>query len=279
MKAAKSSCPGCNKVFTHHGLSQHIAKTHRVRCCAVHAASQPQSPFRYSPYERLLSTLTPNSTSWDHPDPSFGSEQPSGHDGTPSHSPVIPPLGNESVTTGDMDDCKLALHRSGPYTKPPTAMSVDNASNSADDRANNTTDGNGTHDTADMMDANVFEIITQNQTSNFLDSNLTAPDPEQIPSAESAEPPEEPPNPLEPSSPDDHAQVVVIQFRRGNPGAAINGMQGPSIYESSQEASVWAPFQSECDWDVAHWAKMRGPSSSALTDLLAMPNVLRPQRA
>ena len=285
MKAAESICSGCNKTFTRHGLSQHIAKTHRVRCRAVHAATQPRSRFQSFPYERAPLTLTQNSTSWGHPDPFFGSEHPSGHDGTRSDSPPFPSLGNESVTTGDMDDRKLALHRSGPYTKPPTAMTIDHASNSADDRANDTaggdgmpdtTDGDGLPDTTDATDASVFEILTQNQTSRFLDPDSTAPDPEQIPSAESESPPDDPPNPLEPSSADAHPQVVVEHFPCGSPGAPINSMQGSSIYESSQEAlggSVWAPFQSECDWDVAHWAKMNGPSSSALTGLLAIPNV------
>ena len=191
----------------------------------------------------------------------------------------------------------LHLHRSGPYTKPTTAVSVDDASNSANDQANHTADGdgapdvsdnadnqatnqanhtaddNGAPDMADMTDADVLEVLTQ--TSRFLESNSTAHIPEPNPSAESESPPENLPNPLEQSSPDT-PQVVVERFPYGNPGAPIDGMQGSTIYESSQEAfggSVWAPFQSQCDWDVAHWAKMKGPSSKAVTDLLAIPDV------
>jgi hypothetical protein len=95
----------------------------------VHAASQPQSPFQSSPYERALLTSTPNPASWGYPDPSFGSEHPSGHDGTPSHLPAFPP----SVTTGDIDDGKFAFHPNQPYAKPATAMNVDNASNGVGD--------------------------------------------------------------------------------------------------------------------------------------------------
>lgn len=194
----------------------------------------------------------------------------------------------------------LYLHRSGPYTKPTTAVSVGDASNSADDQANHTVDGddlhdvadnaddqandqanhtaddNGAPDTADMTDADILEVLTQTETSRFLESNSTARIPEQTPSADSELPPENLSNPLEQSSPDPSPQVVVERFPYGNPGAPIDGMQGSTIYELSQEAfggSVWAPFQSQCDWDVAHWAKMKGPGSSAVTDLLAIPNV------
>ena len=56
----------------------------------------------------------------------------------------------------------------------------------------------------------------------------------------------------------------------------MDDMRGSMVYESSQEGlgpSIWAPFQSECDWRFAHWAKMRGVTSSALNDLLAIPEV------
>ncbi|KAJ3784310.1 hypothetical protein GGU10DRAFT_376833 [Lentinula aff. detonsa] len=35
----------------------------------------------------------------------------------------------------------------------------------------------------------------------------------------------------------------------------------------------WAPFESEIDWNIARWAKMCGPSSTALTELLAIDGV------
>ncbi|KAF8272272.1 hypothetical protein EI94DRAFT_1862395 [Lactarius quietus] len=52
---------------------------------------------------------------------------------------------------------------------------------------------------------------------------------------------------------------------------------GSHIYHTSQEAfklSIWAPFHSQCDWEIACWAKMCGPTSSALADLLAIPEVV-----
>ncbi|KAJ7875217.1 hypothetical protein B0H13DRAFT_1894237 [Mycena leptocephala] len=35
----------------------------------------------------------------------------------------------------------------------------------------------------------------------------------------------------------------------------------------------WAPFQSQVDWEVAKWAKLRGSTSTAVTDLLAIDGV------
>jgi hypothetical protein len=39
---------------------------------------------------------------------------------------------------------------------------------------------------------------------------------------------------------------------------------------SSQDKSTWAPFRSRKDWEVAPWAKLRGPGSTAFSDLLAI---------
>lgn len=37
----------------------------------------------------------------------------------------------------------------------------------------------------------------------------------------------------------------------------------------------WAPFHSEIDWKIAQWAKLRGPSLTALTELLQIDGVSR----
>ena len=71
--------------------------------------------------------------------------------------------------------------------------------------------------------------------------------------------------------------VVIERFPHGHSGALVADiLQGTSIYESAQDrlgASLWAPFRSQCDWEIAHWAKMRGPTSTAVTELLAIPGV------
>lgn len=39
------------------------------------------------------------------------------------------------------------------------------------------------------------------------------------------------------------------------------------------KANPWAPFNSKLDWEVARWAKMHGPGSTALSELLAIDGV------
>ncbi|KAL0957479.1 hypothetical protein HGRIS_001272 [Hohenbuehelia grisea] len=36
---------------------------------------------------------------------------------------------------------------------------------------------------------------------------------------------------------------------------------------------MYAPFASQIDWEIARWAKLRGPGSTALTELLKIPEV------
>ena len=44
--------------------------------------------------------------------------------------------------------------------------------------------------------------------------------------------------------------------------------------KESQE-NVYAPFASQLDWEVAKWAKMRGPSSTSFTELMTLDGVSR----
>ena len=39
------------------------------------------------------------------------------------------------------------------------------------------------------------------------------------------------------------------------------------------DSNIYAPFASATDWLVARWAKMQGPGSTAMTDLLKIPLV------
>ena len=73
------------------------------------------------------------------------------------------------------------------------------------------------------------------------------------------------------------SNVIVNYFPFGHPDAPVPGMEhGLSVYETTCESlgdSLWAPFRSQCDWEFARWAKMRGPTSTAVTELLAIPEV------
>jgi len=48
------------------------------------------------------------------------------------------------------------------------------------------------------------------------------------------------------------------------------------MYESQHSAdgdAIWSPFMSQSDWLFACWAKMHGSTSSAVAELLAIPEV------
>jgi len=38
--------------------------------------------------------------------------------------------------------------------------------------------------------------------------------------------------------------------------------------------NIWEPFKSKLDWEVAQWAKLRGPGSTAFSELLALEGVI-----
>lgn len=42
---------------------------------------------------------------------------------------------------------------------------------------------------------------------------------------------------------------------------------------SSDGSDIWAPFTSEVDWRIAKWAKLRGPGSTAFSELLGIDGV------
>jgi hypothetical protein len=133
-------------------------------------------------------------------------------------------------------------------------------------------------DNADTTDANTFEILSQhNNLSSAAYQETDHPNGDHS----SARPPEGT-GPLviqteTGGTETSHPSVVIERFPHGHPGAPVAGIpQGASVYESAQDRlgeSLWAPFHSQCDWETARWAKMRGPSSTAMTELLAIPGV------
>ena len=45
---------------------------------------------------------------------------------------------------------------------------------------------------------------------------------------------------------------------------------------SADGLNIYAPFSSKLDWEVARWAKMRGPGSNAMIELLSIEGVRFP---
>lgn len=78
------------------------------------------------------------------------------------------------------------------------------------------------------------------------------------------------------------AKPVVEAFPEtlGHPGAPVNPRRHRHAYEKARDAlndtnlgNPWSPLTSGLEWDVARWAKLHGPSSTALTELLKIDGV------
>ncbi|KAH8980311.1 hypothetical protein EDB92DRAFT_1820591 [Lactarius akahatsu] len=131
-------------------------------------------------------------------------------------------------------------------------------------------------DATDIIDADIYEQISQN-------TDHIPAYPEQGHSIETVPPAQPQPvkseshaPPMPPILPEGNSPKLVVEcFLYGSAGVPLPGVhQGLSLYQTSLEAlgqSTWAPFQSQSDWELAHWATMCGPTSSAVADLLAIP--------
>ena len=96
-----------------------------------------------------------------------------------------------------------------------------------------------------------------------------------------------PPNSIPSNRQESHnrlSQKPVIRLFNDRPdrnaGAPLAN-QTKTSYETYQDAlpnanaipNVWALFASKIDWEIARWAKLRGPSSTALSELLRVEGV------
>ena len=91
----------------------------------------------------------------------------------------------------------------------------------------------------------------------------------------SSRPPSE--SPLQNHAPQDGVPFIE-RFHLGVPRAPIPDMgQRVLSYQALQDdlgpENIWYLFQSQRDWDFARWAKNRGPSSTAVTELLTIDGV------
>jgi len=124
---------------------------------------------------------------------------------------------------------------------------------------------------ADVTIADVFEAL---EYSNNI-SMATIPDHSTV--DENLGDPEEESVQIDAENSDTTSTVVIEQFPSGSPGTPIpDSPWGSPAYASHQDMladSVWAPFCSQHDWAIVHWAKMSGPTSTAVTELLAIPEV------
>ncbi|KAI0648469.1 hypothetical protein C8Q79DRAFT_1045282, partial [Trametes meyenii] len=82
-----------------------------------------------------------------------------------------------------------------------------------------------------------------------------------------------------------HAQIrsrtYIVRFPGGLAGAPLSHSRAPTEYQTYKDASdasqdnPYGPFVSKVDWEFARWAKLRGPGSTAVTELLVIEEIPR----
>lgn len=142
---------------------------------------------------------------------------------------------------------------------------------------------------SDMMDSDVMD-------ANVIDANAFEAPPDDIDELNSCLPEQEPivepllasvsDIPLQLSAqigavgPETASTVIIKCFPFGCPGAPIvrpHQISAPNASSAMDNRdSIWSPFCSCLDWELAHWAKTHGLTSLALTELLAIPGASAP---
>jgi len=250
MATARFRCQGCNWIFTHNGLSQHITKTQRPICRAASAVLQ-------------MSTIC-------RPIPNVGPPLVSDMNSASQDTSPVSDVQQSSGETAGADEIEGKVFQCHAEFSTNVYIS-DDIMNGHEDGIDGDPDAT---DTADALNADAFEILTDNVTAS------SAAIPDEVLPIEPAEPMQLLPDLLiqaEKTNSEPIAELSITRFTYGSPGAPIPGpAQSSAVYGSSQVAPSsldWAPFSSKLDWEIAHWAKIRGPTSSALTELLAIPGV------
>lgn len=71
---------------------------------------------------------------------------------------------------------------------------------------------------------------------------------------------------------------IVVRYPSTRAGEAVqhaetSGYEAYSKQLGEDNANPYAPFKSKMDWDFARWTKLRGPGSTAATELMSMDGV------
>jgi hypothetical protein len=74
----------------------------------------------------------------------------------------------------------------------------------------------------------------------------------------------------------------AVKFTKGKAGAVytnqhVDGDNSNPSYKhkvtNAENPSLYSPFSSKLEWEIAHWAKIRGPSSTAFNELMEIEGV------
>jgi hypothetical protein len=238
-------CAGCQKNFSFSGYSQHLAKSQNPECHKI--------------YEELQS---------------FGNML--------SDNPEIPAAGPSQKFQGDIfggadaygpEDFDWVENNNQMEIDDNHQMDVDDDQHGSDDSENGENHNQNDEEDEEQLLAEEYEEGWEDLDANQNELNFQENDEEEASSDVDLDS-----TPLEHQESQSIPKTPVIErFLYGNAGAPIaqmdtNGYQAYQVQLENPE-SCWSPFISKMDWEIAQWAKLRGPGSTAFTDLLKIEGV------
>lgn len=267
MTTAKDTCPGCSREFASRGFLNHLRLSHDPRCASAWDRLQPT-------YPGTLDQEPPP------PSPTIDVEMVD----LSNVVSTIPRERSDQTTTTDIDTDMSGdngIHGGRPRLTfeeaPESSIQAPVVFESDTEDSDDEDDGNQDrtpHSEPEMLSSSTNAIDTgagqMPQTGGFAhiawvshsDRNLLA---------HPSQPSQAPSNPV--------TARFVVKFA----GAGEVLETQPSLAGYQQYASClgieengpteWALFSTRREWEVARWAKLRGPSSTALSELLEIDGV------
>lgn len=262
MATATDKCPGCGRDFVPGGFVNHLRQSYDPRCAAAWDRLQPTYPRTFDDENPRPSLVT---------DVEMTDLQST--DETGSINPNIEMSDCEDDDVHERRPQQVLEGAPGFVTHPPNTQVPVIFDSDADD-----SDSDDDQDQAPRLEteqlpspgsASGANIEHAPQTSEFAQTPESSGF-DGSPSARQSQSPEVQINPPAP---------FVVRF----PGAGEvletqPSLAGYQLYADglgSEENGPleWAPFSTQLEWEVARWAKLRGPSSTALSELLQINGV------
>ncbi|KAI0311703.1 hypothetical protein OF83DRAFT_1087518 [Amylostereum chailletii] len=261
----RPQCPGYNRIFDRPtGLSQHLAKN---ACMGAKA-----NPLCRSAYFSLPDTATIEPEPVDMPGPQ-------------APEPVLPPAFEGDFFSRDYHEDNFGVEMDIDTDAPDDRLMPGLESDEDEDEDEDQPEED---EGDDEVDAELYAELVSTLWEPTVNPNVAAAGTDARTRTNPAEHPGRDPDPMPATEqPQQHSSIfpnsdpIIVPFPLKTAGAPLSQVWSTSEYESqrksnnAQSGNIWAPFESKIDWTMAYWAKMRGPSSTAMTELLQMDEVRR----
>jgi hypothetical protein len=244
-------CPGCHKSYTTTAWSHHLFKSRRPECRAIYEQQQSYLPGANPSDEEMLSDSGDRDGS-----PKQFQGDFFGNDYDSDDFPGWDADGDSIASSADADEIRWNDDRSD--------FDNDSSESESDSESDSSSDGSDVDIEPPPVPAHATTSgPTQTPDPDPMDDERGRPL-----TAEERRQAEE----------DVWVRPVVQEFP-GRAGEVIDesvrsGYEGyKSQIGADAATNPYAPFESKLDWEFAKWAKLRGPGSTAVTELMGIDDV------